>query len=200
MRSAILAGGHATRFGGKPKGLEKVGGERILDRVAQAVRAATGGSPTLIANAPEAAEWLEGTDVVADAVENAGALGGLYTAVVHGEGPVLVVAWDMPFIPVELLETLIRRSEGHDLFLPESTGPQGIEPLCGVYGAACAAAIKAQLDDEDYRATGFHDRVEAATLPLEDVRAIGDPGIMFFNVNTAQDLKTAEEKWRSEHA
>ena len=47
MRSAILAGGHATRFGGKPKGLEKVGGERILDRVAQAVRAATGGSPPL---------------------------------------------------------------------------------------------------------------------------------------------------------
>ncbi|MDQ5839789.1 MAG: NTP transferase domain-containing protein, partial [Chloroflexota bacterium] len=33
VRGAILAGGGATRFGGKPKGLELVGGERILDRL-----------------------------------------------------------------------------------------------------------------------------------------------------------------------
>ena len=40
IRSAILAGGGATRFGGQPKGLERVGGERILDRlVAECERA-----------------------------------------------------------------------------------------------------------------------------------------------------------------
>ena len=33
---AILAGGRAVRMGGKPKGLELVGGRRILDRVADA--------------------------------------------------------------------------------------------------------------------------------------------------------------------
>ena len=34
----ILAGGAASRFGGLPKGLERVDGRRIIDRVASALR------------------------------------------------------------------------------------------------------------------------------------------------------------------
>ncbi|MEY4608770.1 MAG: MobA-like transferase domain, partial [Gemmatimonadota bacterium] len=37
----ILAGGGATRFGGRPKGLEVVAGERIIDRVARGLRMVT---------------------------------------------------------------------------------------------------------------------------------------------------------------
>ena len=36
VRGAILAGGGATRFDGRPKGLERVGGTRILDRLVDA--------------------------------------------------------------------------------------------------------------------------------------------------------------------
>ncbi len=50
MRSAVLAGGTASRFGGRPKGLEKVGGVRILDRVVEVVTVATGASPVLVAD------------------------------------------------------------------------------------------------------------------------------------------------------
>ena len=39
--TAILAGGAASRFGGRPKGLELVGGVRIIDRVARGLRSAT---------------------------------------------------------------------------------------------------------------------------------------------------------------
>ena len=35
----VLAGGLATRYGGRPKGLEHVEGVRIIDRVAAALRA-----------------------------------------------------------------------------------------------------------------------------------------------------------------
>jgi molybdopterin-guanine dinucleotide biosynthesis protein A len=35
---AILAGGAGSRFGGMPKGLERVGGVRVIDRVATALR------------------------------------------------------------------------------------------------------------------------------------------------------------------
>ncbi len=64
MRGAILAGGGATRFGGGPKGLETVGGERILDRLAEVLASALGTPPILVANAPgagagsEAARWM----------------------------------------------------------------------------------------------------------------------------------------------
>ena len=196
MRSAILAGGTASRYGGKAKGLERVGGERIIDRLIGRLKAATGQAPTLIANASDAATWVPGLDVVADPRPDCGSLGGLYAAVTAGEGPVLVLAWDMPFVPIKLLEALINGAADYDVFLPESTGRRGIEPLCAVYGPACAGPMAERLDDEDYQAIGFHDAVRVGRLPLEAVRTFGDPEELFFNVNAPEDLTRAEELWR----
>jgi molybdopterin-guanine dinucleotide biosynthesis protein A len=196
VRGVVLAGGAAARFGGRPKGLERVGGERILDRVVRAVERTTGRPPLLVANDPAAGDWHPGIAVVPDTRGGCGSLGGIYTAVAAGDGPALVVAWDMPFISPDLLEALARRSEGYDAFLPESGGRRGIEPLCAVYGPACGPAIRARLDRDDLRAIAFHEDVRVGTLPLAEVAAFGDPATLFFNVNTAEDLARAEELWR----
>lgn len=196
VRGVVLAGGAASRFGGRPKGLERVGGERILDRVLHAVQLTTGAPPVLVANVPDARSWRPGLVVVPDTRAGCGSLGGIYTAVAAGPGPVLVVAWDMPFVTAELLHALARRADGYDAFLPESGGRRGLEPLCAVYGPACEPAIRARLDQEDFRAIGFHEDIRVGTLPLERVAAFGDPETLFFNVNTAEDLARAEELWR----
>jgi molybdenum cofactor guanylyltransferase len=196
VRGAILGGGAASRYGGKPKGLERVGGERILDRLVAALRAATGDAPVLVANAPDAKAWAPGLTVVRDPRPDCGSLGGIYAAVTAGEGPVLLVAWDMPFVSADLLEALRDGAAGFDAFLPESGGRRGIEPLCGVYAPACAGPIAERLDDEDYRATGFHPAVRVGHLPLDAVRRVGDPETLFFNVNSPDDLAQAEELWR----
>ena len=98
MRGAILAGGQASRFDGKPKGLERVGGDRILDRLVASMRIATGELPLLVANAEDAGSWRDDLKVVQDPRPDCGSLGGIYAAVSAGDGPVLVVAWDMPFV------------------------------------------------------------------------------------------------------
>jgi molybdenum cofactor guanylyltransferase len=196
VRGAILGGGAASRYGGKPKGLERVGGERILDRLVAALRAATGDAPVLVANAPDATVWAPGLTVVRDPRPDCGSLGGIYAAVTAGEGPVLLVAWDMPFVSADLLEALRDGAAGFDVFLPESGGRRGIEPLCGVYAPACAGPIAERLDDEDYRATGFHPAVRVGHLPVDAVRRVGDPETLFFNVNSPDDLAQAEELWR----
>jgi molybdopterin-guanine dinucleotide biosynthesis protein A len=196
MRAAVLAGGAASRFGGAPKGLERVGGERILDRVVAAARSAAGAPPLLIANALDAATWRPDLKVVPDPRTGCGSLGGIFTAVTAGEGPVLVLAWDMPFLSDELLTALVQGAADYDVFLPESGGRRGLEPLCGVYGPACGPAIGRRLDDEDFRAIGFHEDVRVGTLPLDQVARFGDPEHLFFNVNTAEDLVRAEELWR----
>lgn len=193
----MLAGGGARRFGGRPKGLERVGGERILDRVIAAVSHATGAPPLLIANASDAPQWRTDVTVIPDAVTGRGTLGGIYTAVTAGAGPVLVVAWDMPFVPVSLLRDLIRGSERFDAFLPESGGRRGMEPLCAVYGPACGPAIAKALQREDYRAIAFHDDVRVGTLPFDAVATHGPPEELFFNVNTAEELARAEAMWRT---
>jgi molybdopterin-guanine dinucleotide biosynthesis protein A len=196
VRGAILAGGPASRFGGRPKGLERVGGQRILDYVIANLREATGRPPLLVANAPDAETWVPGLKVARDVLPQRGSLSGIYTAVTAAPEPVLVVAWDMPFVPVPLLRALIDGLNGYDVFLPESGGKRGLEPLCGVYGPACAPAIRGRLEQEDYRAIGFHDAVRVGILALEEVSRHGDPTLLFYNVNTADELAEAEAMWR----
>ena len=196
MRGAILAGGGATRFGGRPKGLETVAGERILDRLVRVTTAAFGGPPLLVANAPDAAAWRPDLRVVPDLRPGFGALGGIYTAVVEAPAPVVLVAWDMPFVSEALLRRLADGLREHDAVLPQSGGRRGVEPLCAAYGPACRAAIEASLDRGDLRAVAFHERIGVGILPLSEVARYGDPELLFFNVNTADDLARTDELWR----
>jgi len=197
-RGAVLAGGAARRYGGRPKGLVELGGRRILDRVVDVVAAVTGEAPLLVANAPDAGGWRPDLRTIPDVRRDSGSLGGIYTAVVSGSGPVLCVAWDMPFLTADLLGALVTgaTSGAYDAFLPESDGRRGVEPLCAVYGPACRLAIERQLARGDLRAVGFHADVKVGTLSLERVRAFGDPDELFFNVNTPADLERAEAAWR----
>jgi molybdopterin-guanine dinucleotide biosynthesis protein A len=191
VTGVILAGGQATRFGGRPKGLELVRGTRIIDRVATALREVTD-DLLLVANDPGAEGWLPGVRTVRDPRPGAGSLGGLYAAVVHAGGGALVVAWDMPFVPGGLLRALRDAGADADAAVPESGSRRGLEPLCAFYRPVCAVAIERRLDASDLRVVSFFDDVRLARLPLEQVERFGDPRVMFMNVNTAQDLALAE--------
>lgn len=192
VAGAVLAGGGATRFEGRPKGLERVGGARILDRLVDVFGQALGAAPLLVANAPDAPTWRPDLRVVADVRPGMGSLGGIYTAVVEAPAPVVCVAWDMPFVTPGLVRALADGLAEWDAFLPESDGRRGVEPLCAGYGPACAAAIAASLEAGDLRAIGFHRAVRVGRLPLEAVRRLGDPARLFFNINTADDLARAD--------
>jgi molybdopterin-guanine dinucleotide biosynthesis protein A len=197
-RGAVLAGGAARRYGGTPKGLLTVGGRRILDRVVDAVQAVTGAPPLLIANAPDAPSWRSDLKTLPDIRPGFGTLGGIYTAVSAAPGPVLCVAWDMPFVPETLLRTLLARmaTGGYDAVLPESSGKRGLEPLCAIYGPRCGPAIARRLENGDLKAISFHADVRVDIVPLAQVRGFGDPDELFFNVNAPDDLVRAEALWQ----
>lgn len=194
----MLAGGAARRYGGTPKGLLTVGGRRILDRVIDAVQAVTGERPLVIANASDAPSWRPDLETLPDVRPGLGTLGGIYTAVTATGGPVLCVAWDMPFVPEALLRALSDRmtTGSYDAVLPESSGRRGLEPLCAIYGPACAPAIARRLDQGDLMAISFHPDVRVGIVPLAEVRRFGEPDELFFNVNTPDDLARAEALWQ----
>ncbi len=195
MRSSctgvILAGGAASRFGGLPKGLERVGGRRIIDRVAESLTAVTD-TLLLVANDPAAATWLPNARLGTDLVTGAGGLGGIHAALHHAQSAVLVVAWDMPFVPAALLARLRALGDGADVVVPESGSRRGVEPLCAFYAPSCLPAIERSLREGDRRVVGFHEHVRVARLPAGDVSAFGDPDLLFLNVNTPDDLARAE--------
>lgn len=176
-----------------------VGGVRILDRLVASFEQAFGEPPLLIANAPDAAAWRPGLRTVADLRPGLGSLGGIYTACVAAPAPVVLVAWDMPFVPPGLLRALAQGLERWDACLPESGSRRGLEPLCAAYGPAAVPAIEAALAAGDLRAIGFHHAINVGILSTEQVSRFGDPGLLFFNVNTAGELAEAEALWR-QHA
>ncbi|MHB0962434.1 MAG: molybdenum cofactor guanylyltransferase [Gemmatimonadaceae bacterium] len=191
----ILAGGGATRFGGKPKGLELVDGVRIIDRVAAALRGAAD-ELLLIANDPGADAWLAGVRTAADVRRGEGALGGLHAALSHADGhAVLVVAWDMPYASEGLLRALRAAGErGYEAVVPESeTSGRGVEPLCAWYAPSCLPAIERCLDAGDRRVVSFFADVRVAHLPAAEVSQYGDPARIFFNVNRPDDLPLSSQ-------
>lgn len=194
----VLAGGAASRYGGLPKGLEQVAGRRIIDRVADALREVTD-DLLLVANSPDANSWLPGVRTAADLVPNAGGLGGIHAALHHANSAVLVVAWDMPFVPAGLLARLCELGDDADVAVPESGSRRGVEPLCAFYSPSCLPAIDRSLAENDLRVVGFHSSVRVARLPAVEVSAFGDPELLFMNVNTPDDLALAEAHAATAH-
>ena len=193
---AVMAGGRNVRYGGL-KAFAEVGGAPIVKRVIAALRSVSD-DVVVIANDAEAYAPL-GLPIRGDEVSGGAALAGLLTALhwssERGSAGVAVVACDMPFASGALLQELIDTAgrEAADVVAPASEGPRGIEPLCAFYSNRCAAAIEAALAQDDLRMIGFYDHVKVTTLPLERVRHFGDPGALFMNVNTREELEAAQK-------
>jgi molybdopterin-guanine dinucleotide biosynthesis protein A len=191
---AILAGGRNVRYGG-PKALASVAGARIIDRVMRALRAVT---PDLVLIANDATAYASlGLPTRPDVRPGLGALGGIYTALLWareaGRPGILAVACDMPFLDARLLGRLAEgAARGADVVVPESGGPRGVEPLCAYYSTRCIAAIEQQLERDDVHVIGFYDDVVVECVPIAEVRAYGDPQMLFLNVNTPEERERAE--------
>lgn len=188
----MLAGGLSRRLGGAPKGLELVGGVRILDRVANALGPVT--SSLIVSAASESAhKWLDNAALVIDKRARIGGLGGVEAALAE-HGDALVVAWDMPFVTTALLELLAREQVRNDadVVVPESESRFGLEPFCAFYGARALRALTSFLDAGGGTARDFlHSVNRLYRVPLATIRQIGEPGRLFFSVNTPDDLARA---------
>lgn len=187
----VLAGGSARRLGGVPKGLLEVGGARIVDRVARALRASCD-ALVLSANDPRADEWLPADALIPDLHQGTGPLAGLQAALEAFGRPVLLVAWDMPFVSAALLHELRRRGESDRTafaVVPESAGGR-LEPLCGWYDPACGPVLHSRLLAGERRVRDI-----VASLPgvrrmaVSEVRRFGDPARLLSSMNTPEELE-----------
>jgi molybdopterin-guanine dinucleotide biosynthesis protein MobB len=92
---------------------------------------------------------------------------------------------------------IARRAESTqaDAVVPESGGRRGLEPLCAWYSIRCLPRIERMIADGERRVHRLLvGGVDAEIIPLAEVRRIGDPALLFLNVNTVDDLRAAEER------
>jgi molybdopterin-guanine dinucleotide biosynthesis protein A len=190
----VLAGGASERFDGRAKGLLEVGGVRIIDRVLVALRGATERQIVVTKRGAPRIEYELDVPVQADLRPERGSLIGLHTALSAAGGPVLVVAWDMPFVPRQLLIALRELGERRgSAAVPEGAG--GLEPLCAYYPYASLDVIERQLARGELRLGALLDVLPArAILTRGDVARFGNPAFLFSNVNCPADLEAAE-RW-----
>jgi molybdenum cofactor guanylyltransferase len=144
ISGAILAGGRATRFGGRDKSGLIVGGRSILDRqVAELGKVAS--DMLLLSGDHTHATPHSDLRVISDRVPDCGPLGGLDAALAAARYDRLVlVACDMPFVHARLLQHLIALTSEADAVVPRTE--RGYHPLCAAYTRACQPAIAAHDD------------------------------------------------------
>ncbi len=187
IAAAILAGGVARRMGGTSKASLRIGTERIIDRQ---LRALAPVASAIFIVAPDAAPYDGlGLDVVPDVIPGAGALGGIYTAIVASPLPrTIVLACDMPFVTTELFR-LMAGVTGADVVIPR--GARGYEPLCAVYSKACGPPIRARIARGELQAAAPPAGVRVAELGPEKLAGLDEDGLLFANVNTPHDYAKA---------
>lgn len=193
LLGAVLVGGRSRRFGSRKARAELAGlplaahsRDRLLPHVSRVV---------LVGGDVELGRAL-GLEVHSDAEPGLGPLGGLAAALSladrEGKGGVLVLACDTPLVAPGLVRELVGEWNGKNVVLPESDGPSGVEPLCGIYPVGVRGAVQAALGSGDRSMAALVESLAVKRLPLERVRRHGDPRDLFLNVNRPADLERAE--------
>ena len=169
--AAVLAGGKATRFGGRDKSALLVDGRPILDRQMEVLSSV-------------AAEVLV---VREDLVPGCGPLGGIHTALMRARhDATFVLACDMPFVTAPLATHLLTLSASADLVVPCTE--RGYHPLCAVYRRTCLDAIVRRLADRRLKMTDMFSDVRVREVSAHELEAFGDPRRLLANVNTPADF------------
>ena len=191
---AIQAGGESKRMGRDKAGALFLG-EPLLGRACRRL-AGLGDDLFVTTHAPQ--DWTAlGVPCHPDVLPGRGALGGLYTALLHARQPlVAVVACDMPFASAALLRLALARLGEADVALFESDG--GREPLHAVYRRASALpAVRAALEAGLWRVDVWFDTVRVRLLRRSEWEPLDPTGRAFLNVNTPAELAAAEALARS---
>jgi molybdopterin-guanine dinucleotide biosynthesis protein A len=193
----VLAGGLARRMGGGDKVRIKIGRSTILDRVLATL---SGQCVDIIINANGDPERFAdtGCTVVPDNVPGfagplAGILAGLdwLSAQNNGVEWMMSVPGDCPFLPDDLVERLheARRVMGAGVPFACARSGEWRHPVVGLWPVALRLALRKALVDEDLRKIEVFTARHGIAIAEWPDRPI-DP---FFNVNTPEDIKRAEE-------
>ena len=186
--AAILAGGRARRLGGRDKSQLVIDGRTILDRQLHVLHRIAD-RVVIVANEPARFAGL-GVPVFGDLVPDAGALGGIYTALVLANEPVLVVACDMPYLTAPFLTRVMGAAHDVDIVVPRAA--DGYHPLCACYGQACVDPIRQRLDAGVLKVLDLFDDVHVRTIDPVEIAAFDPDGLLLLNINTPDDLARAE--------
>ena len=195
----ILAGGRSSRMGGGDKALLPIGGKpmlgRVRDRLAPQVR-------RILLNANGDPGRLAGFNlpVVADTITGfAGPLAGVAAGMswIADQEPeathIVTVAADTPFFPTDLVDRLAAETELTDGSIGMATTGGNRHPVFALWPVALREDLEDWMRETDtYKVVAWARRHDLRMVEFPQIEHEGETVDPFFNVNTPQDLETAE--------
>lgn len=186
--AAILAGGRATRFGGRDKSALVVGGQTILSRQIAELTAVDGVDEILIVGTPA----HPAARTVADIVPGCGPLGGIHAALTEARHDrVFVLACDTPYVTAALAAHLLSLAGDADIVVPHTDA--GYHPLCAVYARACLEPIARRLAAGRLKVANLFDDVRTRVVSAGELNDFGECDRLLANVNTAADYRHLDD-------
>ncbi len=190
MTGIILAGGKSTRFNGKNKAFFKIGNEIIIENIIKKLSSIFD-DVVIVANDFKLPNYP--VRIVKDIYPGKGPLGGIYTGLVNSNTKYnFVVACDMPFLNLELIEHIkneCRDDEDFDIIVPK-LGTH-YEPLHAIYSKNCITCIEKQIRQDNLKITELFKYVKIKEIPEQIIKRFDPQLLSFFNVNTPLNYRKA---------
>ena len=185
VAGVMLAGGRASRMGGRDKAFATVGGEPIALRTIHLFQSVF---PQVIV-VTQRAERFAGlnVDVVSDRFPDCGPLGGIHAALLASRFPsIFVVGCDMPGVHADPIRLLLARIANTDAIIPR--WEQDIEPLHAIYAVRALPVIEAALRQGAQSIRDVLPRLQVDYVPDAALRAIRGGSESLTNINTPEEL------------
>lgn len=208
LLGAVLVGGQSRRFG-SPKARAVLHGVPLVERAVRALAPCCGAGVVAVGGSgDEAAGLVPGVGAVPDRRSGAGPLAGLEAALVEarerGAEGVVLLACDLPAVDWLVVAGLAQRWRGIEAPADGAvalSGPDGLQPLCGVYGVGLAGPLATFLDtvhaDRGPAARAWADSLGRSLepIPVDDAAASSgaSPRTLLLNVNHVGDIERARE-------
>lgn len=167
------------------KAFIEIEGRSIISRAADVMKAVFK-TPVIIANDPAIYSPV-GLPVIPDEIQNAGSLGGIYTALYHSKTDyAFVVACDMPWLDQACIKRVLDAVDGSDCVIPFISGR--LHPMHAAWSKKCMGRLEAAIKGGNLRINDLLRSLDLKRLTIEYFHGLPIERSVE-NVNTREDLE-----------
>lgn len=186
----ILAGGKSSRFG-TDKALIKLNNKTLLEIAIDKMQLIC--DSVLISYNSPLPEHISYKQIP-DKIQSIGPMGGLYTCLeVSNTELNMILSVDAPFVPTDLFSLLTDYTQDYNVVIPRYK--ENIYPLIGLYKKSFLKILEKDISNKRYKMMKAIKKSKHSVVEISDASEFYND-TFFMNINTREDLKTAEESIR----
>ncbi|MFO7978557.1 MAG: molybdenum cofactor guanylyltransferase [Bacteroidales bacterium] len=183
VTGVILAGGKSSRFG-QDKGLYPYQGQALVIHALETFKPLCN-EIFISTNKPEEYAFT-GFEAITDLVKDCGPLGGIFSGLHHAShNKILFLGCDMPLVPGELMNLLLKKLDDHDAAVPQHHGFR--ETLCIAMNRSALPVVQKAIEGKRFRILNVLQDLNTCFPEVSQLPFYSPP--IFTNINYPKDIE-----------